>query len=59
MPIEKAKLSPLTKSIMQIMKHFIFGYGSLMCPQSRSVTAPNLESIAEPVVITGMCVSWE
>jgi hypothetical protein len=34
------------------MKHFIFGYGSLICPQSRSQTAPTLqEAIAEPVII--------
>lgn len=35
------------------MKHFIFGYGSLICPQSRSVTAPTLQkAIAEPVIIS-------
>mmetsp|Transcript_26150 Transcript_26150/g.39429 ORF Transcript_26150/g.39429 Transcript_26150/m.39429 type:complete len:271 (+) Transcript_26150:134-946(+) len=40
------------------MKHFIFGYGSLICPQSRSVTAPTLKSIAEPVIINHIERIW-
>lgn len=40
------------------MKHFIFGYGSLICPQSRSVTAPTLQSIAEPVMIQHIERTW-
>lgn len=40
------------------MKHFIFGYGSLICPQSRSITAPTLTSFAEPVVIYGIERTW-
>ena len=40
------------------MKHFIFGYGSLICPQSRAVTAPTLTSVAEPVVIHGIERTW-
>jgi hypothetical protein len=41
-----------------IMKHFIFGYGSLICPQSRAITAPSLDAVAEPVVITGIERTW-
>ena len=41
------------------MKHFVFGYGSLICPQSRAITAPTLEdAIAEPVVINGIERIW-
>ena len=41
------------------MKHFIFGYGSLICPQSRAITAPSLEdAIAEPVVIRNIERTW-
>mmetsp|Transcript_27072 Transcript_27072/g.43992 ORF Transcript_27072/g.43992 Transcript_27072/m.43992 type:complete len:333 (-) Transcript_27072:112-1110(-) len=42
-----------------IMKHFVFGYGSLICPQSRVITAPTLEdAIAEPVVIEKIERTW-
>ena len=40
------------------MKHFIFGYGSLICPKSRSITAPTLTSAAEPVVINNIKRTW-
>lgn len=40
------------------MKHFIFGYGSLLCPQSRSITAPGLTSIAEPCLIKNIERTW-
>ncbi|KAL7544002.1 hypothetical protein ACHAXR_013431 [Thalassiosira sp. AJA248-18] len=41
------------------MKHFIFGYGSLICPQSRAITAPSLQdAIAEPVVINSIERTW-
>ena len=41
------------------MKHFIFGYGSLICPQSRSQTAPTLQAaIAEPVIIYHIERTW-
>jgi hypothetical protein len=40
------------------MKHFIFGYGSLICPQSRAITAPTLSSFAEPVIIHNLERTW-
>lgn len=41
------------------MRHFIFGYGSLICQQSRSITAPTLqEAIAEPVIICHIERIW-
>mmetsp|Transcript_2492 Transcript_2492/g.5277 ORF Transcript_2492/g.5277 Transcript_2492/m.5277 type:complete len:338 (-) Transcript_2492:121-1134(-) len=41
------------------MKNFIFGYGSLICPQSRAITAPTLQdAIAEPVVIRHIERTW-
>mmetsp|Transcript_6831 Transcript_6831/g.11984 ORF Transcript_6831/g.11984 Transcript_6831/m.11984 type:complete len:328 (+) Transcript_6831:146-1129(+) len=41
------------------MKHFVFGYGSLICPQSRAITAPTLQdAIAEPVVIDKIERTW-
>ena len=41
------------------MKHFIFGYGSLICPQSRAITAPTLQNaIAEPVIIDHIERTW-
>ncbi len=41
------------------MRHFIFGYGSLICQQSRSITAPTLqEAIAEPVIISHIERIW-
>eukprot|EP00804_Cyclotella_cryptica_P004044 CCRYP_015451-RA/>CCRYP_015451-RA protein AED:0.36 eAED:0.36 QI:0/-1/0/1/-1/1/1/0/334 len=40
------------------MKHFIFGYGSLICPQSRAITAPTLTSLAEPVEIRHLERWW-
>lgn len=41
------------------MKNFVFGYGSLICSQSRAVTAPTLkDAIAEPVVIRNIERTW-
>ncbi|KAL7473414.1 hypothetical protein ACHAXS_013868 [Conticribra weissflogii] len=41
------------------MKHFVFGYGSLICSQSRAVTAPTLkDAVAEPVVIRNIERTW-
>ena len=41
------------------MKNFIFGYGSLICPQSRAITAPTLSNaIAEPVVVNHIERTW-
>ena len=41
------------------MRHFIFGYGSLICPLSRAVTAPSLkDAIAEPTVISHIERTW-
>eukprot|EP00970_Alexandrium_tamarense_P014764 scaffold4343_cov195-Alexandrium_tamarense.AAC.22 len=41
------------------MKHFIFGYGSLICPQSRVITSPTLHNVvAEPVVIHHIERTW-
>jgi hypothetical protein len=41
------------------MKHFIFGYGSLICPQSRAATAPSLKNaVAEPAVISHIERTW-
>jgi hypothetical protein len=45
--------------MVHIMKHFIFGYGSLICPRSRSVTAPTLQTaIAEPAMIKHIERMW-
>lgn len=39
--------------------HYVFGYGSLMCPESRSITNPNLnEREALPVVIQDVERIW-
>ena len=41
------------------MKNFIFGYGSLICPQSRATTAPSLiNATAEPVVVNHIERAW-
>lgn len=41
------------------MKHFIFGYGSLICPKSRAITAPTLKNApAEPVVVCHIERTW-
>jgi len=40
-------------------KHYIFGYGSLICPHSRSITAPSLpKDAAHPVVIKHLQRTW-
>jgi cation transport regulator ChaC len=38
--------------------NFIFGYGSLICPQSRAVTAPTLTSVAEPATMNNIERTW-
>jgi len=44
---------------MFTMKNFIFGYGSLICPQSRAITAPSLSnSTAEPVIVNHIERTW-
>jgi len=41
------------------MKNFVFGYGSLICSQSRAITAPTLkDAVAEPVVIRNIERTW-
>jgi hypothetical protein len=40
-------------------KHYVFGYGSLMCPESRKITNPNLADKATlPVLIQDMERVW-
>lgn len=39
--------------------HFVFGYGSLMCPRSRAITAPDIDpSNAQPVVVQDVERVW-
>jgi len=39
--------------------HYIFGYGSLICPSSRAVTAPTLQHrVATPVRVRGLQRIW-
>ena len=40
-------------------RHYIFGYGSLMCPQSRAISAPTLASKdAHPVLVQNLVRTW-
>lgn len=40
-------------------RHFIFGYGSLICPRSRAITAPTLASrSAHPILVRHLKRSW-
>jgi hypothetical protein len=40
-------------------EHYIFGYGSLMCPQSRAISAPTLASKdAHPVLVQHLVRTW-
>lgn len=42
-----------------IVQEFVFGYGSLMCPVSRSITAPSLANkTATPVVVKNVERTW-
>ena len=40
------------------IRHFIFGYGSLVCSKSRKITAPTLTKPAHPVVINHLRRTW-
>jgi hypothetical protein len=41
------------------IRHFIFGYGSLICPQSRSITAPTLTGVpATPAIVYNLQRTW-
>ena len=41
------------------IQHFIFGYGSLICPHSRAVTAPTLaQKTATPVLVKHVERTW-
>mmetsp|Transcript_8236 Transcript_8236/g.17817 ORF Transcript_8236/g.17817 Transcript_8236/m.17817 type:complete len:341 (+) Transcript_8236:193-1215(+) len=45
--------------ISSAVRHFIFGYGSLICPLSRSITAPTLAGVpATPALIYHMERTW-
>ena len=39
-------------------RNFLFGYGSLMCPQSRAITVPNLDPFAQPVIVHDVERMW-
>ena len=40
-------------------KHYIFGYGSLLCPQSRAISAPTLAGKdAHPVLVQHLARTW-
>ena len=50
--------TPLSSSNSNI-RHFIFGYGSLICAKSRSITAPTLHNKpAQPVAVQHLQRSW-
>jgi len=40
------------------VRHYIFGYGSLVCSKSRKITAPTLTKPAQPVVINNIRRTW-
>eukprot|EP00563_Minutocellus_polymorphus_P019115 CAMPEP_0197720016 /NCGR_PEP_ID=MMETSP1434-20131217/3524_1 /TAXON_ID=265543 /ORGANISM="Minutocellus polymorphus, Strain CCMP3303" /LENGTH=328 /DNA_ID=CAMNT_0043304813 /DNA_START=27 /DNA_END=1013 /DNA_ORIENTATION=- len=42
-----------------VIRHFIFGYGSLICPKSRSITAPTLAGVpATPAIVYNLQRTW-
>ena len=42
-----------------VIRHFIFGYGSLICPLSRSITAPSLAGVpATPAIVYNLQRTW-
>ena len=44
---------------MKSITHFVFGYGSLICPKSRAVTSPEqAHKIATPVMVQGVERVW-
>lgn len=44
---------------MSTFPHYIFGYGSLICPASRAITAPTLQRrVATPVRVRGLERLW-
>ena len=49
----------MTNKSSQTFSHWIFGYGSLICPKSRAVTAPSLQGRrATPVVVHHLERIW-
>mmetsp|Transcript_12728 Transcript_12728/g.18579 ORF Transcript_12728/g.18579 Transcript_12728/m.18579 type:complete len:324 (-) Transcript_12728:78-1049(-) len=40
------------------IRHYIFGYGSLICSKSRKITAPTLKAEAHPVVVNYLRRTW-
>ena len=44
---------------MKVQSHFIFGYGSLLCPQSRALTCPeHAHTVVTPVAVRGVERIW-
>jgi hypothetical protein len=41
-----------------ITRHYIFGYGSLVCSKSRKITAPALTKPAHPVIVRHLRRTW-
>ena len=42
-----------------MIRHYIFGYGSLICTHSRALTAPqNADKVATPVTVRGVERVW-
>ena len=52
-------VGPSTTATGTIIRHFIFGYGSLICPKSRSITAPTLAGVpATPAIVYNLQRTW-
>ena len=52
-------VGPSTTATGTIIRHFIFGYGSLICPKSRSITAPTLADVpATPAIVYNLQRTW-
>jgi len=52
-------VGPSTTTAGTIIRHFIFGYGSLICPKSRTITAPSLAGIpATPAIVYSLQRTW-
>ena len=52
-------MSTTTSTTTTTTTNYIFGYGSLICPYSRSLTAPEQASqVATPVVVQGVQRMW-
>jgi len=54
----KSKTASIMQARNQIQRHFIFGYGSLVCAKSRKITAPTLTAAAHPVVVSHIRRTW-